>query len=410
MLPSMRKLLLTFILYVVLILAFFAYWLNPTSVGIVDRVQEALPSVSIRYSTTLYERNGTNTSIKVDASVFTTHTNSKISTDYRPCKPHRNIVFFKTHKCGSSTTQNIFLRFGDTRNLTFAMPLENTFGYDHIFSLSKLFLPSMVQTLPTTEYNLLCHHCTFNRKGFEEIMPSDSFYTTIIREPVSVFDSYFAYFGWAKHLKLQNYSHPLEEFMNRVEAAKKSGSIPPLLSSKKDVVFHHFDYKQKIETDIMANIIIANMERELDFVILMEYFDESLILLKNKLCWSFDDILYAPKLVRTKRLEINEALQYRIRKWNAWDVLLYDRFNASLWKQIEDFGFDRMASELKIFHEKQRELLRNCTKEEDGGLDTVKNLRFKPDLKGLCWQISRNEPTYTRYLRQKQIDRFNNTH
>ncbi|XP_042875027.1 uncharacterized protein LOC122255180 [Penaeus japonicus] len=38
------------------------------------------------------------------------------------CRPQHHVMFLKTHKCASSTVQNIFLRYGYTNNLTFALP------------------------------------------------------------------------------------------------------------------------------------------------------------------------------------------------------------------------------------------------------------------------------------------------
>ena len=40
------------------------------------------------------------------------------------CQEQTKIVYLKTHKCASSSLQNIFLRFGEKRNLSFVLPLE----------------------------------------------------------------------------------------------------------------------------------------------------------------------------------------------------------------------------------------------------------------------------------------------
>ena len=38
------------------------------------------------------------------------------------CLEETKIVYLKTHKCASSSLQNIFLRFGEKRNLNFVLP------------------------------------------------------------------------------------------------------------------------------------------------------------------------------------------------------------------------------------------------------------------------------------------------
>ncbi|XP_071941583.1 galactosylceramide sulfotransferase-like [Antedon mediterranea] len=315
----------------------------------------------------------------------------------KQCKPHKNIVFYKTHKCGSSTVQNIFLRFGDKHKLAFALPVQNKFGYDHVFSLFFPFQPNMVERLATNEYNILAHHCVYNKPGFEAIMPSDSLYVTIIREPVSVFKSHFAYFNWGRLFKLENYSNPIEEFLNRMEAYDV---LPIQFRFKRNVLFQKFDYKQSITTDIMAKMAMANMERELDFVMLLEYLDESLILLKNKLCWSFEDILYVTKNVGKRHFAINESLANRIRKWSRWDVILYDRFNTSFWKQVDEFGWDKMQRELKIFKERQFEFQKTCPIKRE----------IPPMINGnrtsLCRNVLRGEMMYTYSLRRNQRKRI----
>ena len=47
------------------------------------------------------------------------------------------LAFAKTHKTGSSTLQNIFFRFGEDHNLTFAMPEKSwMFSYKQPFNVS----------------------------------------------------------------------------------------------------------------------------------------------------------------------------------------------------------------------------------------------------------------------------------
>ncbi|XP_066938910.1 uncharacterized protein [Macrobrachium rosenbergii] len=51
------------------------------------------------------------------------------------CSSHDHIMFLKTHKCASSTVQNIFLRYGFKHNLTFALPeIGNYLGNPRLFT------------------------------------------------------------------------------------------------------------------------------------------------------------------------------------------------------------------------------------------------------------------------------------
>ena len=65
------------------------------------------------------------------------------------------LAFAKTHKTGSSTLQNIFFRFGEDHNLTFAMPEKSW-----MFSYKQPFNVSLVMELPSSSlaYDMFIFH------------------------------------------------------------------------------------------------------------------------------------------------------------------------------------------------------------------------------------------------------------
>ena len=46
---------------------------------------------------------------------------------YKDCNKVRNIAFLKTHKCASSTVQNILMRFGVNNDLNFVLPSRGNY-------------------------------------------------------------------------------------------------------------------------------------------------------------------------------------------------------------------------------------------------------------------------------------------
>ena len=75
---------------------------------------------------------------------------------------------------------------------------------------------------------------------------------------------------------------------------------------------------------------------------IMDYFDESLVLLKRLLCWEIDDILYVKLNERKdneKATRLSGRVHYNIRRWNKADVLLFNYFNATFWKKSRKGGF-----------------------------------------------------------------------
>ena len=79
---------------------------------------------------------------------------------------------------------------------------------------------------------------------------------------------------------------------------------------------------------------IKYIEEEFDLGLINEYYDESLILLKNWLCWDFDDILYLKQNVHTKRVSLYNESKANILSWSQADYLLYSRLNTTFWRKI----------------------------------------------------------------------------
>ena len=52
--------------------------------------------------------------------------------------------------------------------------------------------------------------------------------------------------------------------------------------------------------------IIHELDEQLDFVMINEYMDESLVLLQRLLCWQLSDMVYIKRRMRRYRDEISE--------------------------------------------------------------------------------------------------------
>ena len=101
-----------------------------------------------------------------------------------------NVVFVKTHKTGSTTVQNILLRYADQHNLFVGLPLN---GRNVFYKKDgSKFHKSYVQP-SNHEINILCHHMRFDEEQVASVMPKHTKYVTILREPGSCFASIFEY-------------------------------------------------------------------------------------------------------------------------------------------------------------------------------------------------------------------------
>ena len=106
---------------------------------------------------------------------------------------------------------------------------------------------------------------------------------------------------------------------------------------------------------------IKSLSDEMDLVMINEYFDESLILLKRCLCWDFSDMVYVAQLIRKKssRIHITPDLARRMREWNHADVKLYQHFNETLWERVRDYG-PAFQRDLRILRERNADISRQC--------------------------------------------------
>ena len=154
---------------------------------------------------------------------------------------------------------------------------------------------------------------------------------------------------------------------------------------------------------------IRFLKQEFDLVMLMEYFDESLVLLKRRFCWKMEDILYFKLNERLdkEKQKVTKLAKEQIRNWNSADVLLYQVFNQTLWRMIELEGPD-FSKDLALFREEKEAMENKCLQEGNflthlWGRKTVQGyavkLNISKDLQITCDKMIMIP--YLDYLRKK---------
>ena len=79
---------------------------------------------------------------------------------YKDCNPELDIVFHKTHKCSSSTIQNILLRYSLKHDLNVVMPKSgNYLGKSHF---NADLLKGTPWEIAGMHYNIFCLHNKWN--------------------------------------------------------------------------------------------------------------------------------------------------------------------------------------------------------------------------------------------------------
>ena len=116
------------------------------------------------------------------------------------------------------------------------------------------------------------------------------------------------------------------------------------------------------DDDTYIATAISELDNYFDLVLLTDFFDESLILLKDMMCWGWEDIVYIKFKMRTEEAKstITETLSERIKVWNKADVQMYDHFNQTFWRKVDVYGKDRLYQDLTTFQEEIKKAEKKC--------------------------------------------------
>ncbi|XP_077866773.1 galactose-3-O-sulfotransferase 2-like [Saccoglossus kowalevskii] len=132
------------------------------------------------------------------------------------------------------------------------------------------------------------------------------------------------------------------------------------ISSNQITWFGYRIRRNIIETEFVQKL--QELDEDLDLVMITEYMDESLILLKKMMCWTIDDIVFeSRRVVNRKRTETTHVMKEILSKTLKEDIRLYDHFNKTLWQKIQNYDghFDK---DLRKFRARESEMKDACAK------------------------------------------------
>ncbi|KAL4239153.1 galactose-3-O-sulfotransferase 1 [Mactra antiquata] len=193
-------------------------------------------------------------------------------------------------------------------------------------------------------------------------MPNDTVFIASVRSPWEHFKSTYNYFaigeiGEVPNEDIRTYLNNISFYNDIYMSSEKNARrwcIPDGFSITKNLQAHclglpvGFPNKDMdISNDTGAiEKHIADIAEDFGMVIVVDYFAESLVLLKRTMCWSFKDIIYHHsnagnyKSGSMKHLKPEGPLFEVYRKWSNADFILFEHFNNTLWKKIRAEGPD----------------------------------------------------------------------
>ena len=333
----------------------------------------------------------------------------------------RQVVFVKVHKAASSTVQNILLRFAMARDLSALLPINGP-----IISQDSKAIPR-ARMIPQVQgkqiYDILCSHVVYDSDQVGQYFAETAFRVAIIREPMKQVLSALAYYtlvfpspplvaGAQKHK-----SDPINGFLRHPEDYTGGQKCPQPTSFVNtrmsfDLGFNvgHIEATRQNRAEIKQ--FLQNIEEEFDLVLISDYFDESMVLLKRQLKWSLRDILYLRVNAMTLAKDspwrsepnITSAEFLAFRHCNMVDYELYDHFLPIFLDKIDkEYLFEE---EVAAFKSVLKSLVNFCDSESAGERLLVPKSDWTEELVILrceCEMMRLSEPSLVDRARKKQM-------
>ncbi|XP_033759605.1 galactose-3-O-sulfotransferase 2-like, partial [Pecten maximus] len=258
--------------------------------------------------------------------------------------PAQHIAFIKVHKAASTTVENIFLRYGYEHNLVFALPRKKDRG-----GIKRLIKQNILPTPKNQHIDIFCTHVRYIKEDFNSMMPADTVYIGIVREPFSQFESSVRFLRQKALIDIPG-KNPVYEYLAHNEKYMKYGG--DRIATTYNFMSYDFGFPFDLfwKTDLNAvQDYLLKLNEEFDLVLVMEYLDESIVLMRRLLNWDLRHVLYG-KLNGKKDIDLrlkfgpNEEKLYQ--NWAKLDYALYyfflQKYKELIHKQPPDF-FEELA-------------------------------------------------------------------
>ena len=317
----------------------------------------------------------------------------------------RHIAFLKVHKAASGSATSIFFRYGITRDLTFVLP-----KHINIISPYETIKDKFIYPRLNKRFDIMTSHVIYNRTAFEQYLHPDAVYIGILREPYQQFKSSMNYMA-PKYVYNISKDNPIQLYLkNPMKYEVNKSPRSSWINNRQGAEFGVPDDVINGRNMTQIDAYVKKLDEEFDLVIITEYFDESVVLMRRMLNWKLKDILYRRLHIRgwDRKLTLPRPHDRKLyRNYALTDYALYDFFFKRLWKQISAAGPD-FFDELNYFKKTRDDVDDFCKVYPNiTGVFTVPksdwNAEFQVD-KNLCKMIFMEEEDWVKIIAQKQYN------
>ncbi|XP_006875298.1 PREDICTED: galactose-3-O-sulfotransferase 2 [Chrysochloris asiatica] len=303
-------------------------------------------------------------------------------TQRSPKPPITHIMFLKTHKTASSTILNMLFRFTETHNLSVALPEGQRLhlGYPWLFMARYVESGKPKGPGQRRHFHVMCNHLRFNLPEVQKVMPEGTFYFSILRNPVFQLESSFIYYK--DYAPAFQAPRNLSAFLASPETYYNESVSLNNVYARNNMWFDFGLDNNMWPEDSYVRKCIAEVEQNFQLILIADYFDESMVLLRHTLRWDLDDVVYFKLNSRSQQSisRLTPQDQELARKWSALDWRLYQHFNRTFWNRVHsELGLWRLRREVALLRARQRELMSLCVQDgEPKNKSQITDLQLKP--------------------------------
>ncbi len=285
------------------------------------------------------------------------------------CQPIRTFGFIKNHKCGTMALTTMFLRVAKENSLEILLPKNSDWNLDWPRPPQN-FLPSRKES---GKFDVQVLHTMYDKKSWDELLEPGYKRISIIRYPWKQFKSYFSFFNMANKMTYftrntsQTSVELLEKFLRHpIEYVRIA------YTQSRNVQAFNFGYTpswREPPNPKKEDQFLQELAREMDLVLVTDYFYHSMILLKEEMCWSLYDVIIGLKnenkhpFFYDELKHINEEpLEYLYRQWATLDYKMYNLFNQSFWRKVNKI--EKIEQKVESYSKVIKAVYNFCSKKQ----------------------------------------------
>lgn len=251
--------------------------------------------------------------------------------------PRKRIYFLKTHKCASTTVQRVILMYALKHNLSLALPTAGA----HNFFPNSYSPENAKRTCAHPHFEVMAAHARFDSSAIG-YMPGDTFFLSIVRDPAEQMESVYHYFlvDMCGDPRFQNVSfadHVLS-LTEQGTASEEAANLANPCGWTELRFLQLYDLGLNLSTSPNKDVVVKHvdmLDKVFHLVLVDENLDEGLILMRDMLQWTTDDIIYFKNNFRARASEpLSEKIRQAAYAWNWADKMLYDHFKAKMDAEI----------------------------------------------------------------------------